>query len=317
MLNGKFLLVINISNLTQVSAFSPARTQSAETLWVNRQDMSRLKTISIIILAFVLTNCNTSDKESAHKQKYKTVTTFLQVDTLSKFKYMIETQDLTGKTLELIRYSETTELINYIEKCYYDSLQRRVLTNMTWFPNNKHSNTNIYQTLYDSNGLISKSISTMGQDTNTVYYEYFPNKKTKQSKTISTSDVWWKGITKYIYDKNDSLVKQESWGLNGENLQNRDSIAYTDTSKIVFEFHFANEISSKVVTIIKNNKIVQQIEYLTYTMSKDKEFYVDKETSFTYSENLLTKKVIKTMAHTEWCGVERPKKMETYTYLYE
>lgn len=279
--------------------------------------MSRIKIISIIILALGLTNCNTSDKESAHGQKYKTVTTFLQFDTLPKFKYMIETQDLTGRTLERVRYSETTGLINYIEKCYYDSLQRRVLTNMTWFPDNKHSNTNIYQSLYDSNGLISKSISTMGQDTNTVYYEYFPNKKTKQSKTISTSDVWWEGITKYIYDKNDSLIKQESWDLNGENLQNRDSIAYTDTSKTVFKFHFANEISSKVVIIIKNKNIVRQIEYSTYTMSKDKEFYVDKEISFTYNKNQLTKKVIKTMAHTEWCGVERPEKIETYSYLYE
>jgi hypothetical protein len=268
-------------------------------------------------LALAFTNCNTSDKESAHGQKYKTVTTFLQVDTLPKFKYMVETQDLTGKTLERIRYSETTGLINYIEKCYYDSLQRIVLTNMTWFPHNKHSNTNIYQLFYDSNGLISKSISTMGRDTNTVYYEYFPNKKTKQSKTISTSDVWWDGITKYIYDKNDRLVKQESWDLKGENLQNSDSIAYTDTSKTVFEFHFANEISGKVVTITKNKNIVRQIEYRTYTMSKDKEFYVDREISFTYNKNQLTKKVIKTMAHTDWCGVERPEKIETYTYLYE
>lgn len=279
--------------------------------------MSRLKIISIIILAFVLTNCNTSDKESAHGQKYKTVTTFLQVDTLPKFKYIIETQDLTSKTLERVHYSETTGLIIFIEKCYYDSLQRTVLTHMTWFPDNKHSNTNIYQTIYDSNGLISKYISTIGLDTNTVYYDYFPNKKTKQSKIISTSDVWWKGITKYIYDKNDSLVKQESWDLNGENLQNRDSIIYTDTITILFQFHFANEISSKIVTITKNKKIVRQIEYLTYIMSKDKEFYIDKEISFTYNENLLTKKVIKTMAHTEWCGVEKPEKTETYTYLYE
>jgi hypothetical protein len=279
--------------------------------------MSRLKIISFILLAFVLTNCDQSDKESAHGRKYQTVTTFLQIGTLPKFQYMIETQDLAGKILERVRYSQTTGLINYIEKYYYDSLQRAVLTNMTWFPDNKHANTNIYQLVYDSKGLISKSISTIGFDTNTVYYEYFPNKKTKQSKTISTSDVWWDGITKYIYDKNDSLVKQESWDLNSENLQNRDSIAYTDTSKTVFEFHFANEISSKVITITKNKKVVRQIEYQTYTMSKNKEFYVDREISFIYNGDQLTKKVIKTMAHTEWCGVERPEKIETYTYLYE
>jgi len=52
-------------------------------------------------------------------------------------------------------------------------------------------------------------------------------------------------------------------------------------------------------------------------MSKDKEFYVDREISFIYNGDQLTKKVIKTMAHTEWCGLERPEKIETYTYLYE
>ena len=157
----------------------------------------------------------------------------------------------------------------------------------------------------------------MGRDTDIVYYEYFPNKKAKQSKNTSTQNTLWKGITIYIYDKNDSLVKQKSWDLNGENLQKRDSIAYTDTSKTVFEFNFANEISSKVVTVSKNKNIVRQIEYSTYTMSKDKEFYVNREISFTYNENYLTKKVIKTMAHTEWCGIERPEKTESYTYLYE
>jgi len=234
--------------------------------------MSRLKIISIILLAFVLTNCNQLVKEPAHGQKYKTVTTFLQIDTLPKFKYMVETQDLASKILERVRYSQTTGLINYIEKYYYDSLQRAVLTNLTWFPDNKQANTNIHQLIYDSKGLISKSISTMGLDTNTVYYEYFPNKKTKQSKTISTSDVWWEGITKYIYDKNDSLVKQESWDLNSENLQNRDSIAYNDTSKTVFEFHFANEISSKVITITKNKKVVRKLNIKPIQCRKTKSF---------------------------------------------
>jgi len=230
---------------------------------------------------------------------------------------MVETQDSTGKTIELIRYSEKNGLINYIGKCYYDSLQRQVLSIRTYFLDYEQPNINTYQLLYDSIGFISKSISITGIDTNTVYYQYYPNKKTKLSKTNSTSEASWDGIIKFIYDKNDSLVKEEYWDLNGENIQNRDSITYTDTSKTVFEFHLANELCSKVVTIYKNNNVVRQIEYRLYTMSEDKEFYIDKETLFLYNKNKLAKRVVKTMKHAAWCGMVRPEKIETYTYLYE
>jgi len=230
---------------------------------------------------------------------------------------MVETQDTTGKTLERIRYSETTGLISFIEKDYYDSLQRQVFVNMTWFPDNKYANTNTCQLFYNSKGLISKDISTFGRDTTIIYYEYFPNKKIRQSKIISNSDVWWKGITRYFYDKNDSLIRCENWDLNGENLQDRDSIAYTDTSKTVFQINDAIKISSKQVTIYKNHRIVRQTEYSAGDMSEDKKFYADKETIFTYNENRLVKKVVKSMMHDAWCGTSKSDKIETYTYFYE
>jgi hypothetical protein len=292
---------------------------SPKTLYATIQDMSTLKIISIIILALGLTNCNTPEDGSSHGLKNKTVTTFLQVDTLPKFKYMVETRNLAGKILERIRYSPNSGLIISIEKYYYDSLGRAVLSNMTRFPENKHANTDIYQNDYDSKGLISKSISTiMGLGTSTAYYEHFPNKKIKQRTAISTSAVLWDGTEKYIYNKNDSLVKIERWDLNRENLQNRDSIAYTDTSKTVFVLDFENEISSKVITITKNKKVIRQIEYLPQIMSKDKAFYVNSEISFTYTNNQLTKKVDKTMAsYIGWCGLGSPEKIYTYTYFYE
>jgi hypothetical protein len=226
---------------------------------------------------------------------------------------------MAGKILERMRYSPNSGLIISIEKYYYDSLGRAVLSNMTRFPENKHANTDIYQNDYDSKGLISKSISTiMGLGTSTAYYEHFPNKKIKQRTAISTSAVLWDGIEKYIYNKNDSLVKIVRWDLNRENLQNRDSIAYTDTSKTVFVLDFENEISSKVITITKNKKVIRQIEYLPQIMSKDKAFYVSSEISFTYTNNQLTKKVVKTMGGiTGWCGVRSPEKIYTYTYFYE
>jgi|GEM_PF-2103557 hypothetical protein len=281
--------------------------------------MSTLKIISITILALVLTNCNTSNKDSAHEQNYKTVTTFLQVDTLPKFKYMVETRNMAGKILERMRYSPNSGLIISIEKYYYDSLGRAVLSNMTRFPENKHASTDIYQNDYDSKGLISKSISTIrGLGTSTAYYEHFPNKKIKQRTAISTSAVLWDGIEKYIYNKNDSLVKIERWDLNREKLQNRDSIAYTDTSKTVFVLDFENKISSKVITITKNKKVIRQIEYLPQIMSKDKAFYVNSEISFTYTKNQLTTKVeVNPMANIGWCGVRSPEKIYTYTYFYE
>jgi hypothetical protein len=226
---------------------------------------------------------------------------------------------MAGKILERMRYSPNSGLIISIEKYYYDSLGRAVLSNMTRFPENKHASTDIYQNDYDSKGLISKSISTIrGLGTSTAYYEHFPNKKIKQRTAISTSAVLWDGIEKYIYNKNDSLVKIERWDLNREKLQNRDSIAYTDTSKTVFVLDFENKISSKVITITKNKKVIRQIEYLPQIMSKDKAFYVNSEISFTYTKNQLTTKVeVNPMANIGWCGVRSPEKIYTYTYFYE
>jgi hypothetical protein len=157
----------------------------------------------------------------------------------------------------------------------------------------------------------------MESDNSIVYYTYNSNQKIRQTKSISTSIIGWSGITTYIYNEKDSIIKKEYWDLNKENIENRDSIVYTDTSKVVFEFHVVNELNSKTETITKNRKIVREIEYRINMMSKNREVYIDKEISFIYNGNQLIKKIRRTMANTEWCGIKRPEKTETYTYIYE
>ena len=279
--------------------------------------MKKLKISSFVLLVFMVTNCTVSDKNAVLKKKNIIITTYLQVDTMPMYKHMVETQDLTGKTLERISYFAENGLIRRIENTYYDSLKRNVLTTVTSFPPNKTPNSTTYQKFYNSNGLISKFVSSSLSDTNTIYFDYLPNKKLQQTKTLNSSEGWWEGITKYFYDKNDSLIKLESWNLDGEQLESRDSIVYTDTSKVVFEFHYVNELSSKVETIYKNKQIIRQVKYEMYTFSTDKAMYIDWEITFNYHKNRLIKKVIKTMAHTAWCGQIRPEEIETYTYHYE
>jgi hypothetical protein len=98
--------------------------------------MCKIKQASIILLTFTLIYCNTSNKESVSGRKGKTTTIYLQVDTLPTYKYMIIKEDLTGKTLVRVGYSDTTGLIKYIEKWNYDSLQRLALITTTQFPDN-------------------------------------------------------------------------------------------------------------------------------------------------------------------------------------
>ena len=271
-----------------------------------------------------MTNCNMPNKESVRKRNYKTITTYLQVGSSPKYKYMVETLDSTGKKLECINYSEKTGLIFYIDKYYYDSLQRKVFITGTRFspdPNLIYFVPEIstHQYFYNSDGYISKSIWTTGKYSVTVFFEYFPTGKIKQSKTVSEYDFMGNYIDKFFYKKNDSLVKKEhlNFSYRKKCFNERDSITYTDTSKIVFKVGFDNEITSIVQTNYKNNKIAKQIEYeTTISKSKRKEFYIYRETSFTYNNNILAIKVIKRMKLTDSMGTF-PEEIETYTYLYE
>jgi hypothetical protein len=72
--------------------------------------MRRHKVISIIILALILTSCDTSKRKSSHQQDYITDSTYQNVDTSSKLKY---------KTEQVIRAEIRQQVL---EKNFVDSL---------------------------------------------------------------------------------------------------------------------------------------------------------------------------------------------------
>lgn len=282
-----------------------------------------MRILTIILSTFLTCNficCIPQDQRIQQKTPSLTVTTFLQTDSLSAYKYQTERRDSSGKTLERIKFSIKDQSVSYIEKYSYDSIQRLALITETWFSRDKPPYTTSKKMIYDSIGNISTLISIHGLDTLTTSIQYHPNRKIKSSNTFYTPrqfKYFRTGITNYIYDKKDSCIRIDNYDLSGLNIQTHDSIVYTDTSKTIFEHNFSNSLSSKAEYFFKNGKLSRQIEYNIEPMSSSKEFYLDRQISFEYDKDNLTKKTVKIYHHTEWCGIERSEKTETYTYKYE
>jgi hypothetical protein len=281
--------------------------------------MKLLAIISLIFMALGIFNCS-SRKNSPEKKYIWTITTYLKTDSLPEFKYSTEKKDSLGNPLELIYFSRDMGLVSYIENYGYDSLHRMTLITQTWLRIKQLPEVNTELTFYNQEGRVSKSITTLGPDTITVTNEYDSNGKIKLSITTSTKirfKYYWEGLTKFYYDTKDSCIKKENYDLSGTNLQNRDSILYTDTSQIVLKFNLANKASGKTEYIFRAGRKVRQIDYNINTMSNSDEFYVDRHINFEYKNDDLIKKTIETMQHTEWCGVQSPGKTEIFTYSYE
>lgn len=267
-----------------------------------------------VCLLLSLTGCIQHDKVNSNKTLTSKIT-YLQVDKGEKVIYTIERFDSTQKIIEKTIYA-ANGLINCISKDYYDSLDRLSLYTSTSFYKNKRPINTIVHYYYDSSGLMTREVmidSWEREDTSICYNSYNKTKKLIKQRTISTSSVWFTGVTKNFYNK-DKLIRSEGYDLDEKDIISYDSIVYTDTSKTVFAYNYG--LVSKTVTILKMNKPVKEMVYHKITFSHD--LYLKECTIFTYDiKDSLIKKVETSYAHTEWCGTESPEEEKTYTYEYK
>ena len=266
----------------------------------------------------ILSGCNKHFKDDERgKSKITILKTYLQKDNGKFIEVSIARFDSNRNKVEEVLYSYDTRLITAIIKINYDSLNRQLLYTKTEFGKNTIPTFYSFRNFYSRSGLLEK-VSMIDSwrkgDTTTTFKYYDADKKILKEKTCSNSPNTFQGITHYIYNKN-RLIKKVDYDIDEKEILSHDSIAYTDTSKTIYRYHFLNKISDKTVMVLKDNKPVKQLDYRRNNSGVG--LYITLETKYTYNrlDSLATKSEL-FYKHTEMCGIRTHKQVRNYKYVY-
>ena len=269
--------------------------------------------INIILFSLLLTSCKHETKVD-NKEELTSKITYLQIDSGMTHINYVEHLDSANRIIERIKYSEDG-LIVFIDKNYYDSLNRPSLSTRTGFSKNKQPWSTTWKTFYDNFGLKTKEVqfnSWNNGDTVITTNTYSEDRKLIKQKVATTSTVMWKGIRHFIYDRN-KLIRAEDLDFDELNVTSHDSIVYTDTSKVIYKFYFCNRLSEKTAVTLRNDKPIKELNYHSNAFGGG--MYLSSQTIYSYDKlDSLVKKEEITFANTEWCGVKNPERKMTYIY---
>ncbi len=265
----------------------------------------------LLLLSLVFAYCTPAKKE-LKKEEYKTVTTFWQIDSFPRSVYSIEQFNKDGKIISKTRFQLNFTLVPlFLESPFkpFHEIAYRQMENRSIF---KEIMTERFN--YDKKGQLEMSFLSYSIDVELRLYSYFPTKKIQGIKTIGKKMGTINSL--YYYDEKDSLIRVVNYHEKKDEAITSDSIVYGLHHKKSYRL-IDGEILGKNVTIYFNSKVLKELLYSGEPTNDDKTLQIASRTNYFYKGDRLIRKVVTNISSSEWCPIDGPGRISTFSFIYK